>query len=220
MGVLPNVPQLSTGDSKFDHEYAVFAGSDERTGNIGFRNGPVAPALGWVNAAVIQQLVNFDLCWARVQKGRCELALAPIRPKHASGAIALASGFAAGGQDQPRVPRGDLRDERTPSRAPLAPLSAAGWLSIPVSAVGALGLGVWSPMRDLTSTELCGPGDRIVVVEYGDSSYTLACAQDRWRDLTLHFVTSGALLLSLLWAICAVRSVWIFIRSRQKESLQ
>lgn len=205
MGVLPSVPQLASGYSELDHRYVVFASGDERTGASGFRTGPEARALRWATGSTIQQLLDFQLQWARVQRGSCELALAPIRHRDAAGAIRLAWSFAAGDHTCRLVRSGGLGTAARPPQS----LALEVWLGVAVPAffVGFV-LGFSSPLRDLNSEEMCGAGDHLVIVDNGDST-NVACAGNHGRDVDLHFASCGALGVALLFFVAAVRSILI-----------
>ncbi len=164
-------PATTTGSARFDER---FVGTPESTRAAAYRAAAGGPR-AWSSPTLADRLVDLDLQWIEVAKGKVKLAFTPMPAPSVDRALAAGASvarIASGGSELPIAPG--------PADHGPVPLIVGGgegalWVAFGVTLFAgpiALLLGFLPPMREAMSDTCCGPHDEIVITSSEDEDGT------------------------------------------------
>lgn len=170
-------PATTTGSARFD---ARFVGTPETPRAAAYRAAAGGPR-AWSSPTLADRLVDLDLQWIEVTKGKAKLAFTPMRATTVDRALAAGASMAriaSGGTELPIAPgpadHGGAVDVVGGGESAL-------WVAFGVTLFAgpiALLLGFLPPLRDAMADTCCGPGDAIVITSSEDddgTSFAMEC---------------------------------------------
>lgn len=204
LGVLPDASQVHVGESAFHQRYGVFVGADTQTTSASFREGAIPDAVAWMSPGVVQQLLSLDLQWARLQNGLCQLAFAPIDFTSANSLLLVAANIASGGGGRAGAFQAAEKATAKGQRgSPMIPFGVGAAIAL-LGGLPATAIVKFVPwLRDLNADDICGKGNTILVINYGDG-YGLVCSNDWGRSLALHEWSCALFFIALVLLLATV----------------
>lgn len=216
MGSLPSVPRRTTGDPRFDEQFAVFVGASTQEQPAGYRDPPAGvSSIPWADPTTLEAMITHGLLFLRVRDGACLLAFPPKRPHEVEPLVAVAANVARRPAGEPLVIVPKASTFVAPARSFYSAESASRWTlwllcGMPLAVV----IAFFPPLRALNATMECGAGGEIRVSsnDLGDegTSYGLYCWNNGpvWGPPLLgHYASAVAIGLTLILGI----ATWIIL---------